>query len=65
MIIIDLILCDIFVVIIIVDILDWTGSLIYDLHVYKRWGLGRTTVELSVMMELLTYLNSSMRVMLK
>ena len=60
-----MILCDIFVVVIIVDILNWTGSLIDNLHIYHRWVLRRTTVKFPVMMELLTDLNTSVGIMLK
>ena len=65
LIIIDLILCYIFVVIIIVDILNWTGSLIDNLHIYQRWVLSWATIKLSIMVELLTDLNSSVGIMLK
>ena len=65
LIIIDMILCDIFVVVIIVDILNWTGSLVNNLYIYHRWVLNWATVKLSVMMELLTDLNTSVGIMLK
>ena len=60
-----MILCDIFVVIIIIDILNWTGGLIDNLHIYHRWVLSRATVKLPVMMELLTDLNTSVGIVLK
>ena len=60
-----MILCDIFVVVIIVDMLNWTGSLVNNLHIYHRWVLNLATVKLSVMMELLTDLNTSVGIMLK